>query len=196
MLPPRRGQECWLQEAVAGQGKPEQDCPSTGCSVPGLPAPPQPFPVGAHAPQRGGRPVPAAVAGWAGGICPLLVCTCGWEGGGPAPNYIKNISMLWLSLLQCPDFACLLPLGSNPVERVKSRLGCLSVSWLWEGWQKPVCPACPAWSINSPPSHKRGQAPPLPNTGSFLQHGMRAPHSHSEEQLRGLLVLRAPLPLP
>lgn len=51
--------------------------------------------------------------------------------------------------------------------------------WLWEGWQKTVCPACPAWSINSPPSHKRGQAPPLPNTGSFLQHGMRAPHSHS-----------------
>lgn len=172
MLPPRREQECWLQEAVVGQGKPGQNCPSTGCPIPGLPAPPQPFPVGACAPKRGGCPVPAAVAGWAGGICPLLVCTCGWEGGGPAPNYIKNISMLWLSLLQCPDFACLFPLGKNRVKGVKSGLGHLSVSLA-------VCPSCPAWSTNSPASHERGRAIPLPNVGSFLQHRMCAHHSHS-----------------
>lgn len=35
--------------------------------------------------------------------------------------------------------------------------------WLWEGWQKTVCPACPAWSINSPASHERGWAPPVLN---------------------------------
>lgn len=35
-----------------------------------------------------------------GGVSPCFyLYVCGWEGGGPAPNYIKNISMLWLSLL-------------------------------------------------------------------------------------------------
>lgn len=111
--------------------------PSQGCQP--LPSP---------SPQRGGRPVPAAVAGWAGGIRPLLVCTCGWEGGGPAPNYIKNISTLWLSLLQCPDFACLFPPRNNPVDRLKSRLACLSTSLALGR-----CPACPAWSTNSPAKH-------------------------------------------
>lgn len=94
--------------------------------------------------------MPTAVAGWVGGICPLLVCTCGWEGGGPAPNYIKNISMLWLSLLQCPDFACLLPLGSNPVERVKSRLGCLSVSLALGGMAKNSLSCLPSMEHKQP----------------------------------------------
>lgn len=164
MLPPRREQECWLQEAVAGQGKPGQNCPRTGCPIPGLSAPPQPFPMGACAPLWGDCPVPAAVAGWAGGIFPLFICTCGWEGGGPAPNYIKNISMLWLSLLQCP--LCLpLPSGEEPSGGGSIKAG-MPQSQLWEGWQKTLCPACPAWSINSPASHERGWAPPLPNTSA------------------------------
>lgn len=68
-----------------------------------------------------------------GGSPPARLYVCGWEGGGPAPNYIKNISMLWLSLLRCPDFACSLPLGKSPAEGVKSRLGCPKAScphWL------------------------------------------------------------------
>lgn len=57
-------------------GKPGQDCPSTGCPVPGLPALPRHFPMGARAPQRGGCPC-ACGSGWLGrGVRPLLVCMC------------------------------------------------------------------------------------------------------------------------
>ena len=73
--------------------------------------------------------MPAAVAGWAGGLSPCSFVRV-WLGGGgdPAPNYIENISMLWLLLLWRPDFAYSFPLGKRPAERVTSRLGCLKAS--------------------------------------------------------------------
>lgn len=113
MLPPRRGWECRLQEVAAGgeawAGLPQRRLPCARATSPSLWVP---MPQGGEA-----APVPVAVAGWAGGRSPPAhLYVCGWEGGGPAPNYIKNISMLWLSLLWCRDFACPLALGKNPRE--------------------------------------------------------------------------------
>lgn len=135
---------------------------------------------------------------------PAHLYVCGWEGGGPAPNYIKNISMLWLSLLRCLDSVYPLPLGKSPAEGVKSWLGCfkeLLSPQLWEGWQKPAPPlltmlSCLAWSRNGPAPHERGQTPYLPKAGSTLQHRMCAAQSCSSEQARGFLMLGALSPLP
>lgn len=115
-----------------------------GCPAPGLPALLWHFPVGARALWQGGCPC-ACSSGWLGrGAHPLLICMCVvGRGGGPAPNYIKNISMLWLSLLRCLDSVYPLPLGKSLAEGVKSRLGCfkeLLSPQLREGWQKPVTP--------------------------------------------------------
>lgn len=80
------------------------------------------------------------LAGW-GGLPPAHLYVCGWEGGDPAPNYIKNISMLWLLLLWCLDFACHLLLGKSSAEGVESKP---LAHWLQGGQQKTVSPAHPA----------------------------------------------------
>lgn len=96
---------------------------------------------------RGGCPC-ARSSGWLGrgGLPPAHLYVCGWEGGGPAPNYIKNISMLWLSLLQCLDFACPLPLGKSPVEAGR-------VNQSWGASTLPVPPGCQRDGENQFPPH-------------------------------------------
>lgn len=180
----RRGGEAWA-------GLPQHGLPRARATSPS-PA----LPRGCPCPAAGRLPLcPQQRLAGQGGSPPARLYVCGWEGGGPAPNYIKNISMLWLSLLRCPDSACPLPLGKGPAEGVKSRLGCLKAS------RAPCSPCSPAWhgaahGAEAVLPHVRGQTPSPPNAGSSLQHRMCVPHSCSSEQLRGLLTLGALSPLP
>lgn len=63
-------------------GKLGQDCLSLGCPMPGLPALPWHFPVGAHAPWQGGLPLcPQQWLAGQGGLAPCSF-VCVWLGGG------------------------------------------------------------------------------------------------------------------
>lgn len=142
---------------AAGGGDGDRGEAWAGLTQHGLPrawatSPSLALPRGCPCPVAGRLPLcPQQWLAGQGGLPPAHLYVCGWEGGGPAPNYIKNISMLWLSLLRCLDSVYPLPLGKSPAEGVKSWLGCfkeLLSPQLWEGWQKPVPPSSPcslAW---------------------------------------------------
>lgn len=108
-----------------GGGGAGQDTPGTDCPAAGLPTLPQ------HGPTQGRLPLrPRQGLAVRGGSPPARLYVCGWEGGGPAPNYIKDISTAWLSSLRCLHFACL------PWGRAQLR----AVGLLTHGWG--VCDLC------------------------------------------------------
>lgn len=87
--------------------------------------------------------MPAAVAGWAGGISLCsFVCVVG---RGEALHLIILRIFLCCGCHYCSaHFACLFPLGKNQVEEVKSRLGCLSLSLALGGMAKNTLSCLPS----------------------------------------------------
>lgn len=148
----------WQGRGSLGRTAPEQAAPSPGYQP--LPSPSPWVPV----PHCG--EIALCLQQWLAGQGEFSPCSfVRVVGRGEALHLIILRIFLCCGCHYCSaHFACLFPLGKNRVEGVKSRLGCLSLSFGKDG--KKHCPACPAWSINSPASHERGWAPPLPNTSA------------------------------
>lgn len=95
---------------------------------------------------RGAAPVPAAVAGWAGGACPLLLCMC-VVGRGEALHLIILRIFLCCGCHYCSAWTLPAPCLWG---RAQWRQG---VNQSWGASTLPIPPGCPRDGENQFPSH-------------------------------------------
>lgn len=159
----------WQGRGSLGRTAPEQAAPSPGYQP--LPSPSPWVPV----PHCG--EIALCLQQWLAGQGEFSPCSfVRVVGRGEALHLIILRIFLCCGCHYCSaHFACLFPLGKNRVEGVKSRLGCLSLSFGKDGKKHSVLLAQHGALTVLP--HMRGAG--LLPCQTLLQHRMCAPHPHS-----------------